>query len=226
MGVVDNIKGFFGKTLYYPGCTTRFKLPDTEARYKNILTKLGINFVTFDKIICCGLPLLNAGYKKEFEDLMERNKNELKKKGINKIIVNCPECYHTFKNDYGMKVVHVSQLLAKNKSKLLPRTSEEATYHDPCYFARYSKIMEEPRTVLRASGITIKEFDFCRDKTLCCGAGGNMKFNFPDQSNKIAKLRLSKLKTDTLITPCPHCYLQFKENSNKKIVELSEVIEL
>ena len=222
MGVLDNL---FGKTLYYPGCVTHCKLPEVEEKYKEILMKLNINYVVLNDLKCCGVPLLNAGYRKDFEELKDENFKILKKNKIKRVIVNCPECYHFFKEEYGLKVVHITQLLAKNKEKIKAGEEKEAFYHDPCYFARYSNVTEEPRSVLEKANVKGKELPKNRKNTLCCGAGGNMKVNVPEQANKVAKLRLSKV--DKLITQCPHCYVHFLENAeDKEIVDLSEVIEL
>ena len=221
MGVLGNIKGFFGKTLYYPGCTTHYKLPHLEERYKEILKKLGIKFVMLENLNCCGLPVLNAGYKVDFEELKEKNYRLLKKNGISRIIVNCPECYHFLKEEYGLNVVHISQLLAKNKEMIKFKEEGEAAYHAPCYFTRYSKV-DKPIEVIEKTGIEINQV--CRE---CCGAGGNFKQNFPKQADQVAKLRLSKVNAKKLITPCPNCYMHFKENAKEhEIIELSEVIEL
>lgn len=46
------------------------------------------------------------------------------------------------------------------------------TYHDPCYLARYSKVVLAPRSVLAAVGAELVEMPRNGANTYCCGAGG------------------------------------------------------
>ena len=63
-----------GKTLYYPGCLTKGVLKEQFDNYKEIFNKLGIDFVLLsDDEVCCGLPVLNAGYRKDAKKLAKKN---------------------------------------------------------------------------------------------------------------------------------------------------------
>ena len=65
-------------------------------------------------------------------------------------------------------------------------------------------------------------------KSFCCGGGGGVKSNDPELSNEIAKDRISQAKktgADCLITACPMCYMNLKENSKEMDVkELSDIL--
>jgi len=212
--------------LYYPGCLTKFALKDKEDNYKKILTKLGIDFIMLkDEELCCGSPILNAGYTKDFENLREKNIRLFKKYGISKVITNCPGCADMFKKHYGLKTEHISETIYNHRKKLKRKFhNEEISYHDPCHLGRYAKIYEEPREVLKLRGIDVIEFDANKENALCCGAGGGLRNNVPIVSNQIAKNTLNKCKTEKLVTTCPMCYYHFKENSKGKLImEFSEV---
>ncbi|MBL7148422.1 MAG: (Fe-S)-binding protein [Nanoarchaeota archaeon] len=212
--------------LYYPGCMTKFVLKDKQDNYKKILEKLGIEFIMLkDEEFCCGSPVLNAGYEKDFENLKNKNLNLFKKYGVSKIITNCPGCYSMFKDFYGLKVEHISQTIFNNRKKLKKKFHEEdISYHDPCHLGRYSKIYDEPREVLKLRGINLVEFDSNREYASCCGAGGGLRNNVPNLADGIAKNVLKQCKTEKLVTTCPMCYYHFKENSNGKLImEFSEV---
>ena len=213
--------------LYFPGCMTKYVLKDKEDNYKKILEKIGIEFIMLkDEEFCCGSPVINAGYKEDFKKLKEKNLEKFKKYGVGKIITNCPACYNILKDEYKLNVKHISQVILENIDKFKKRFDEEMTYHDSCHLGRYGSIYEEPREILKAIGINIKEFENNREKSDCCGAGGGMKNNMPNLSNQIAKDLLNKVKTKKLITGCPMCYQHFKENSKNKdvvVMELGEV---
>ena len=215
----------FGNTLYYPGCLTHFAIPEVEENYKEILKKLGIDFITLQEFSCCGSPVLNAGYYKDFGELKEKNLELLKNFGVSRIITSCPACLNTL-NGYGLEVEHISQTVDRRLKKIKRKEEGEMTYHDPCHLGRKGKVYEEPRNVLRHIGLEVKELDLCRENSRCCGGGGGMKANFPEDANGIAKEMLEEVKTASLVTTCPLCYLHLKENaSGIEVYEFSEVVK-
>ena len=63
-------KKLFTNTLYYPGCLTKGVLKKEFENYKEIFNRLGIDFILLpDDEVCCGIPPLKAGYKKEAKRL-------------------------------------------------------------------------------------------------------------------------------------------------------------
>lgn len=227
------LKRIFGKlmagnTLYYPGCLTKFVLKDIEENYKKILKELKIEFVMLrDEEFCCGSPVINAGYEKEYKELVEKNRGMLKKYGIGRIITNCPACYKMLKENYPeTKVEHATQVIWNNIKKLkLKSFNEDITYHDSCHLGRHSGIYEEPRYILEASGFNIIELKNNRENSMCCGGGGGLRTNAPNTSKKIAKMLMEEVKTKKVITACPLCYAQLKEDSgSKEVLELSQVL--
>jgi len=197
-----------GKTLYYPGCLTKGVLKEQLGNYKEIFNRLGIDFVMLpDGEVCCGLPVLNAGYRKDARKLAKKNFDLFKKNGIKKIITNCPSCYHTFKKiypelvkewDFEIEHATVSILNALKKKGIkwggLNEERELVVYHDPCHLGRYSGIYEEPREVIERLGGKIFEFELNRNDAICCGAGGGMRANFPNIAKVAAMKRIKELE--------------------------------
>jgi len=200
MGILD----WFGgeKTLYYPGCLTKGVLKEQFENYKEIFNRLGIDFVMLpDEENCCGLPVLNAGYKKDARKLAKKNYDLFKKNGITKILTNCPSCYHTFKEvypklvrewDFEVEHATVAILNALKKRRIRFKGSDEkrevVAYHDPCHLGRYPGIYEEPREVIELLGGKIIEYKMNRENASCCGGGGGVRANFPELAKDIAKL--------------------------------------
>jgi len=220
-----------GKTLYYPGCLTKGVLKEQFENYKEIFNRLGIDFVMLpDKEVCCGLPVLNAGYKKDVRKLAKKNYDLFKENGITRILTNCPSCYHTFKDvypklvrDWNLEVEHATvAILKKLKKKGIKfRGGEEnrevVVYHDPCHLGRYSGIYEEPREVIELLGGKIIESHFNRENAYCCGGGGGVRANFPGVAKDIAKLkvRYASPNANKIISPCGLCYSNIKSASDK-----------
>jgi len=221
--LLDKFTG--GNTLYYPGCLTRYALPEAAERYEKILAQLGVDFIKLpDFEFCCGMPVLNAGYVKDFEKLKEKNLDVFRRHGVGKIITNCPACYKMF-SDYGLETEHVIQTIHARLDKISVKHDGDVTYHDPCHLGRHCGIYDEPREILRHVGFTVKEFKLCREHARCCGGGAGLKTNYPELAGDIARERLAEVETKKLVTPCPLCYAHFKENAkNVEVLEFSEVL--
>jgi Fe-S oxidoreductase len=214
-----------GNTLFYPGCITRLFLRDIYENYKELFSDLGMDCLILNDLSCCGAPLLNAGYQKDFDEVVNQNRKILQKHKIAKIITNCPHCYQVFNEIYQIPAFHTTQILHEHIRKLSGGHHGEVSYHDPCILARKNNIINEPRQLIKNAGYQIQEPMRTRKNTFCCGAGGGLKQNNPIVSNKIAKKRLEQLGSNKVIVSCPYCYAQFRQNTTKKkIYELSQAL--
>jgi Fe-S oxidoreductase len=230
-------KKFFSRnTLYYPGCLIKSVATDINENYKEILRKLGVEFLEFDDFVCCGSPVLNAGFKEDFEQIRAKNMALLDVYGIKTVITPCPACLKMLKQDYelekeGIKVKHITEVFAENIHKFkeikeIWKNQKKITFHDPCHLGRHCGIYNEPRQLLMKAGYKLEEFDKKGAEAECCGGGGGVKANFPDISNEIAKKRLKGCKTPILATACPLCYLHLKENaSGIEVKEISQIMK-
>lgn len=216
-------------TLYYPGCVTRYALPEIQATYETLLRRAGIDFIMLPgETLCCGSPVKRAGYLDDFEQLKAKNLEIFARFSVRKIITNCPGCYHTLKYDYGLEASHVSQALATtrpSKKGQQPASEAAITYHDPCHLGRWSGVYDEPRQLLAVAGWCVAELPDNREHSLCCGAGGGLKSNHPDLANVIACQRLEMVENGRLCTACPLCYAHFQENAGDvEVLEFSQAL--
>ncbi len=231
MDLFSWIKG--EKVLYYPGCLTKGVLNQEFDNYKEIFNRLGIDFVMFgDDEVCCGLPVLNAGYRKDAKKLAEKNLKLFRERNIKKIITNCPSCLHMFGEiypklvrDWDISVEHATVVIlrALRKRGLKWKGDDEERelvgYHDSCHLGRYSKIYEEPREVINILGGRILESRFNRENALCCGGGGGVRANFEGLAKKIAKDRIKNFDdgANKIISSCGLCFSNLKSVSEKSI---------
>jgi heterodisulfide reductase subunit D len=226
--IMDKLLGMVKNTLYYPGCLTKYALPEILANYEKVLKKMDVDFIMLqEQEFCCGSPVIRAGYRKEFRQLKKDNLELFKQYGVSRIITSCPACYHMLKTEYGVEVEHMTQTVWKNIGKFDKDKfkGEKITYHDPCHLGRYSDIYEEPRKILEYLGFEVVELKDNHEKSLCCGGGGGIRSYDPDISKRIARLRLNQVKTKKMITPCPMCYSHLKENAKDiEVLEFSEVL--
>jgi len=238
MSIKKWIKNLDSNTLYYPGCLTKFVGKDILNNYIKILNDMKIDFIMLkDLEVCCGSPIINSGHKDEAKDLALKNYNLFKDHSVNKIITNCPACYHMFSKVYpevlekwDIEVEHITQKISnaiKSKKLNLENKNLNFTYHDPCHLGRYSDIYEPPREILRSIG-NLKEMKFNKNYSFCCGGGSGVKSNYPDLANSIAKQRIEMVKeidVNCVVTSCPMCYYNLKDNSKGiKVKEISQMV--
>lgn len=232
MGIIDFLKGLTASTLYYPGCMLKNVMKEEQENYKKIFNKLGIDFVMLpNNEVCCGSPVVNAGYKKEAKNLVKKNYEIFKKQNIKKIITPCPGCYNMFHNEYPkllrewdieveFALVTILKELKKRRFKFKDR--EIVSYHDPCHLGRFSGIYDEPREIIEILGGELKEMKHNRKNAICCGAGGGVRANYPKLAKDIAKIRMSEKPKDAkfVLTPCGLCTANLK-TADDSVVEFS-----
>lgn len=96
------------------------------------------------------------------------------------------------------------------------------TLHDPCYYARYLDIYDQPRDLLKSAGVEYMDVRNSKKMTGCCGAP--VESLSPKLSKEIAKLRYCELKKTEceIVTLCPLCLSNLKSFGN--IVDIAEVL--
>jgi len=192
-----------------------------------------------DEETCCGDPVRRIGEESRFQEIVLTNKSLFEKYGVKKLITICPHGYNVFKNEYpsfGVKleVYHHSQIIQRlvEEGKIAVRPGDELlTIHDPCYLARYNKVVEPPRRVLVKLG-PVKEPPRSGEKTFCCGAGGgNYWYDVPEEK-RISHIRFEELVATgakTIVTLCPFCNAMLSDAKRTKespvaVKDLAEVV--
>lgn len=230
--IFDILKGMGSNTLYYPGCMLKNVMTTEQENYKKIFNKLGIDFIMMpNNEVCCGSPVINAGYKKDAKILAKKNYDLFKKHSITKIITPCPGCYNMFQNEYSrllkewdIEVEYATTTILKELKKRgsfnLPK--EIVSYHDPCHLGRYSEIYNEPREIIKLLGGELKEMKHNRNNAICCGAGAGMRANYSEIAKDIAKKRMNEKPKDAqwVLTPCGLCTANLK-TADDSVVEFS-----
>ena len=175
--------------------------------------------------------------------LARANIEEFERLGVKKIITNCPECYYTLKVDYpkmlggsGIEVVHFTEVIApllQNGKLNLGKLDKKVTYQDPCTLGRCSRIFDEPRQILKSTGMELTEMEQSREKALCCGATSWLQYGAEDR--QIQKQRLAQAEAsgaEILVTACPKCQIHLRcaqksddgNNSRVEIIDLAGLV--
>ncbi|MCE5253729.1 MAG: (Fe-S)-binding protein [Actinomycetia bacterium] len=149
----------------------------------------------------------------------------LKKHGVKTAITLDPHTtnmlrsvYPKLLSDFDVQVKTYLEVLAEKEP--IPRTalSGELVIHDSCVFSRYENIVDEPRTLLVATGMKIKEPEKSGRMTWCCG--GPVESLYPDKAHANAQKRVEQLRAagSEVVTMCPMCYVNLSGAAPEGVV--------
>lgn len=237
------------EVLFWVGCAGSFddRAKKITKAFVRILNKAGVNFAVLgQEETCTGDPAKRAGNEFLFQMQAMMNIQVLNGYEIKKIVTTCPHCFNTLKNEYpelggNYEVMHHTQflksLLEEGKISLEGGTfkGKRITYHDPCYLGRANGIFEAPRELIRKLDAELVEMRTCKQRALCCGAGGAQMFKEPEKGDKDVNIERTEqaLETDpgVIAAACPFCNTMMTDGVKNKekedqiqVVDVAELI--
>ena len=164
-----------------------------------LLQSAGVKVSVPEEQACCGQPAYNSGYQAQAREFAERTIKQFKDYDF--IVVPSGSCAGMLSHHYPQllsqsttestqfcdKVIELSTFLCDiiQWQPKQPNTFKETvTYHDSCAGLRELGIKAQPRQLLEACGINIKEM---KDSHECCGFGGTFSVKYADISSRMAE---------------------------------------
>jgi len=237
-----------GKTpeiLFWVGCAGSFdeRAKKITKAFTKILNQANVSFAVLgSEEGCTGDPAKRAGNEFLFQMQALTNIEVLNGYNIKKIVTACPHCFNTLKNEYPelggqYDVMHHTQFIKSllNDGRLTVDggsfKGKRITFHDPCYLGRANNIYEAPRDVLEKLDAELSEMKSCKQKGLCCGAGGAQMFKESEKGNKEVNIKRTEqaLETqpDIIAAGCPFCNTMLTDGiKNKKKEEEVKVLDI
>ncbi|MCK5577029.1 MAG: (Fe-S)-binding protein, partial [Dehalococcoidales bacterium] len=239
-----------GKTDYllFVGCSGAFDARNRHVTLatSKILDAAGVSWGILGKDEpCCGDSLRRLGNEYVFDRMAKNNVKMFMDRGINKVITQCPHCYHTLKNDYRqygieLEVIHHTELindLLKGGNLKINQTPDmgNVVFHDSCYLGRYNGIYEAPRKAIAlTTGQAPSEMKRHRNRSFCCGGGGGHMWMEENIGSRINALRVEEAigeNPKTICVCCPYCMTMFEDglkdkgaNDKVQVLDLAEVV--
>jgi Fe-S oxidoreductase len=216
-----------------------------------VFQKAGLDFgILYDGERNSGNDVRRVGEEGLFETLVSKNLSVLKNCEFKEIVTTDPHSYNTLKNEYpeflasqngAWQVSHYTEVLARllETGRLVPsrRLNYRATYHDPCYLARYNAVTEAPRRILKALGVDFIEMPRAGENTFCCGAGGGRFWmsdtrapGMPTSSEQRIQEALALGNIDLFVVGCPKDVTMYRDgvktSGNEGRITVKDLIEL
>ena len=245
-----NEKGIDPEILFWVGCAGSFddRAKKITKSFVRLLNKAEVSFgVLGVEESCTGDPAKRAGNEFLFQMQAVSNIEVLNSYNIKKIVTTCPHCFNTIKNEYpslggSYDVIHHTQLLdqlikdGRIKVEKDLYKGKKITFHDPCYLGRANKEYTAPRSLINSVKADLKEMKSCKEKALCCGAGGAQMFKESEQGNQEINIKRTKQAINTnakiIAAGCPFCNTMLSdgiksesENMDVKVMDISEIID-
>ena len=245
-----NEKGIEPEILFWVGCAGSFddRAKKITKSFVRLLNKAEVSFgVLGTEESCTGDPAKRAGNEFLFQMQAVSNIEVLNSYNIKKIVTTCPHCFNTIKNEYpslggSYDVIHHTQLLdqlikdGRIKVEKDLYKGKKITFHDPCYLGRANKEYTAPRSLINSIKADLKEMKSCKEKALCCGAGGAQMFKESEQGNQEINIKRTKQAINTnakiIAAGCPFCNTMLSdgiksesENIDIKVMDISEIID-
>lgn len=237
------------EVLFWVGCAGSFddRAKKITKAFVKILNKAQVSFAVLGtEESCTGDPAKRAGNEFLFQMQAMTNIEVMNGYGIKKVVTACPHCFNTIKNEYpglggNYEVVHhtqfLRQLVEEGKISLEGGKfkGKRITYHDPCYLGRANQVYEAPRELIRKLDAELVEMKSCRQRGLCCGAGGAQMFKEPEKGDKDINIERTEQALETrpeiIAAACPFCNTMMTDGVKNKdkeatiaVMDIAELI--
>jgi Fe-S oxidoreductase/nitrate reductase gamma subunit len=239
--------------LFFVGCAGAFddRQKKVSRAIVRILREAGVSFAILgEEETCNGEAARRLGNEYLFQLQAQANVETLNGRGVKKILVQCPHCLNTLKNELPQfgghyEVVHHAELIARlvAEGRLRPGAAEAlgaVTFHDPCYLARWNGIVDAPRDALRSvPGLALREMARNGRQGFCCGAGGGRFWLEERLGTRVNQERVNEAARTlgdaggVVATGCPFCLTMMKDGVNEtgreeklRVMDVAEIVAL
>lgn len=236
------------EVLFWVGCMGSFddRAKKITKAFAKLLHKSGVSFAVLgSEESCTGDPAKRAGNEFLYQMQAFTNIQVLNAYEVKRIVTACPHCFNIMKNEYpelggNYEVIHHTQFLQRLMSEGRLKVEGGAfkgkriTFHDPCYLGRANGEYEAPRQVLEKLDAELSEMKRCKERGLCCGAGGAQMFKEAEKGDKEVNIERTEdaleVKPDIIAAGCPFCNTMMtdgvKHFNKEDSIEVKDIAEL
>jgi len=191
-----------------------------------LLRDAGVEFgYLYEDELYAGALVHDEGMDETFGNHARRVTEGLKKQGVRRLITVDPHTTHMLRQvypryveDFDIEVQSYLEVLALAHPEAAEPVNREVVVHDSCVYARYEKMYDQPRELLRAAGLTVRDPKLSGKSTHCCG--GPLESLFPAEAHRISGLRVDQLEAEgkSVVTMCPICRVNLSKAAGDRLV--------
>ncbi|HNR36692.1 MAG TPA: (Fe-S)-binding protein [Candidatus Hydrogenedentes bacterium] len=230
--------------LYWVGCSGSYddRCKNISKAMVRILKAAGVDFAMLgEEERCTCESARRLGNEYLFQMAAREIAETLNTYAFKRILVTCPHCYNTFKNEFpafgaAYEVVHhaafIQEMIESGRLNLETNGGPLVAFHDSCYLGRHNGLYDAPRRVLASAGQKMAPVARDREKGFCCGAGGGRMWLEEHLGEPINVLRFNELTAggaDCIAAACPFCITMLsdaakREGQDTEVLDLAEIV--
>jgi len=229
-------------------CLVDLLYPEVGEAIVKVLRARGVSVDCPEGQTCCGLPLLNNGYRSEAAGVARRMIPLFEHS--DRIVVPSGSCAWMLRKELPTLFAHDSAIWAQAEamSRKVFEFSEfvaqvvgpdaaigslpgrTVTYHDSCHLLRGLGVSDQPRRLIRQiQGVRFVEM---AGSDRCCGFGGSFSVKLPEISGAILREKMRNIdatKADIVVADDCGCIMQMKgglarTRSGARVLHLAQVL--
>ena len=206
-----NISAFMAR----PSAAERAVYDQAPINVVHLLRRAGVEFgALYEDDLYSGALAYDLGADEVLLEHARRVHAVFRKRGVKTVITIDPHTttmlrsvYPRILDGYDIEVRSYLEVLAEKGMTPSTMLSGDVAIHDSCVFARYEGIVDEPRELLAAAGVTIRDPENTGRQTWCCG--GPIESLYPAKAAANAEKRVAQLRAAApdAVTMCPMCFV-------------------
>jgi Fe-S oxidoreductase len=229
-----NVSAFMAR----PSAEERARYDQVPINVTHLLRKAGVQFgALFEDDLYSGALAYDLGLDEVVVEHAQKVHAAFKKHGVKTVITIDPHTttmlrtvYPKILKGYDIEVKSYLEVLVEmgfgtNGHSAL-QSSGEVVLHDSCVFARYEGVVDEPRELLAAAGLTLRDPENTGRQTWCCG--GPVESLYPAKAAANAEKRVAQLREagSDAVTMCPMCFVNLSNaaGSTMRFRDISEYL--
>jgi fumarate reductase (CoM/CoB) subunit B len=188
-----------GSTILHVGCSDS---PATVHAAQRLLEAAGHDVVVIDDG-CCGQLATDLGAPDIATNRHDRRRDQLA--GVARVVTLDPHCSPALDAAApDIPILDLWTLLDTTPPPFRASSARTVTYHDPCLLARGAGVVDPPRRLLAAAGVTVAEPEHHGTHTACAGAGMGLDLLDPAAADATSQRRATHLldAASTTVTAC------------------------
>ncbi|MFV9673224.1 MAG: (Fe-S)-binding protein, partial [Acidimicrobiia bacterium] len=191
-----------GTVAFLAGCVMDQWYSDVHVAVIQVLRTAGYRVVVPPDQTCCGALAAHEGAAYDAAKMAVRNVDAFA--GYDLVVVDSAGCSAFMKTydhwadggaDLATRVVDANEFVATLIAEgSLPEVSGERVpiaIQDPCHLRHAQRIVDQPRSILRAAGYEPIETD---PAGMCCGAAGAYQLSHPEMSDQLGQMKAAQIE--------------------------------
>lgn len=215
-----------GTVALLAGCVMDQWFPAVHDATRGVLQMAGYKVDSPETQQCCGALAAHEGAAKDATRMAKRNVAAFA--GFDFIVADAAGCSAHLK-DYGLWAdggdtvaertrditEFVADLIESGRLPQLAASRGRVAVHDPCHLRHAQRIVDAPRTIVRAAGFTPVDID---PDGMCCGAAGLYMVYEPETAEQLGEQKADQIRQAgpaTVVSANPGCEIQLRAHLGK-----------